>query len=121
MQAFDVQKCLVEVRGAETADLLDRITAYRAGMEPRAIELIEQELRDRGVAQAEIDAHAEACRQSCLFDVTGTALACSCCRRPAVAEVWGWHRLWGVVPLFPSKRRYCRIHFHGYSGSESPV
>ena len=31
----------------------------------------------------------------------GTAVRCSFCHRPAVAEGWGWHRLWGVLPLFP--------------------
>lgn len=74
MLEFDAQRCLGEVRQAETADLLDRVTAYRNGMEPEAVELMEQELRRRGVDAAAIAAHAEQCRRECVFDASGTAL-----------------------------------------------
>jgi hypothetical protein len=110
MLTFNVEKLRSDVQRAETPDLLDRITAYRAGMEPEAVELIEDELRRRGVSGAEIDERAETCRRDCLFDDTGVALSCSRCRRPAVFEVWGWHRLWGRVPLFPRRLRYCEEH-----------
>ena len=110
MVEFDAQKSLVEFRQAETADLLDRITAYRNGMEPAAVELIEEELRQRGIEPAAISAHAEQCRRECVFDAGGTALSCSRCRRPAVAVVRRWHRLWGVVPWIPRSVPLCREH-----------
>src|SRR5205085_163883 len=43
MLAFNREKCLAEVSKADTTDLLDRITAYRRGLEPEAADLIEQE------------------------------------------------------------------------------
>jgi hypothetical protein len=107
---FDPQKCLLEVRRAETADLLDRVTAYRQGMEPQAVDMIEQELRRRGIAQAQIDARMAECRRDCIFDAAAIALPCSRCRRPAVAEINGWHRLFGVLPVFPRSLRYCEEH-----------
>jgi hypothetical protein len=110
MLAFDEQKCLAELRHADTADLLDRVTAYRAGLEPRAIALIEQELHDRGVTAEEIDAANTTSQRECLFDATGIALPCSRCWRPAVAVIWRWHKLWGVLPLFPWRLRCCRDH-----------
>lgn len=110
MVEFDARRTLVEIRQAETADLLDRITAYRNGMEPPAIELIEQEMRRRGIDQAVIDAHAEACRRECSFDANGIARSCSCCRRPAVTRVRRWRRLWGILPLFPRSVPVCREH-----------
>ena len=110
MLKFDSQKTLVEIRTAPTNDLVDRITAFRQGMEPAAIEMIEQELHGRGVSQPEIDARAEECRRDCLFDATGTAVVCSRCRRPAVTEVLAWHRVFGVLPLFPRRLCYCKEH-----------
>ncbi len=107
---FDPQKVLLNVRRAETADLLDRVTAYRAGMEPEALEMIEDELADRGVTPAEIDRHAEACRQECLYHPDGAAAMCSFCRRPAVAEGRGWVRLLGLVPVLPRRYWYCKDH-----------
>ena len=35
MLDFDAQKCLAEIRRAETAELLDRATAYREGWNRR--------------------------------------------------------------------------------------
>ncbi len=110
MLEFDAQRCLGEVRQAETADLLDRVTAYRNGMEPEAVELMEQELRRRGVDAAAIAAHAEQCRRECVFDASGTARSCSRCRRPAVALVRRWHRLWGMLPLYPRWLPLCAEH-----------
>jgi hypothetical protein len=40
----------------------------------------------------------------------GTAVGCSFCHRPAVAEGWGWHRLWGLLPVFPRYYYYCSEH-----------
>lgn len=110
MLDFDAQRCLADLRQAETADLLDRVTAYRNGMEAAAVELIEAELGQRGIDPAAIAAHAEACRRECVFDGSGTALSCSRCRRPAVAVARRWQRLWRVLPLFPRVVPLCREH-----------
>jgi hypothetical protein len=110
MLDFDAQKCLTAIRQADKDELIDQVTAYRPGMEPEAIEMIEGELRRRGVSDAEVEARAEDCRSRCLFDASGVAIACSRCRRPAVTEVIGWHRLFGRLPLFPRKMRYCDAH-----------
>jgi hypothetical protein len=110
MLKFDPQKCLLEVRRADSEDLLDRVTAYRDGMEPPAVDLIEGELRRRGVVQAAIDVRMAECRRECIFDAENVALPCSRCRRPAIAEMVGWHRLFGLVPVFPRSLRYCREH-----------
>ena len=107
---WDDQKVLADIREAETDDLLDRITACRRGMETEAIEMIERELRERGITGTQITAHREACERSCLFRPDGCAVMCSFCRKPAVSEDWGWHRLWGRIPLFPRRFRYCEEH-----------
>ena len=110
MLKFDPQKCLLEVRRADTADLLDRVTAFRQGMEPQAVDLIEGELRQRGITQAKIDGRMAECRRDCIFDAAEIALSCSRCRRPAVVEMNGWHRLFGLLPVFPRSLRYCEEH-----------
>jgi len=107
---FDPMKTLANARAADTDDLLDRVTVYRAGMEPDAIDLIEMELRRRGVSEEEIDLHAKQYRD-CLRDpATGNVLMCSWCRKPAVTEEWGWHYIWNRVPAFPRRYRYCAEH-----------
>ena len=65
--AFDRDSVLANVRQADTEDLLNRITAYRDGMEPEAVAMIEEELRERGVTAAEIAAHHEHVRQEVVF------------------------------------------------------
>jgi|SRR6516165_4559162 hypothetical protein len=111
MLKLDLEKTCTEIGHADTEDLLDRVTAYREGMEADTIDLIEQELQRRKVGPAEIKARMAACQRYCVFDAAGVALSCSLCRRPAVTEVVGWHRLWGVVPLFPRRMRYCKTHW----------
>jgi len=107
---FDPERVLSNVRRATTEDLLDRITVYRDGMEPEAIDIIEEELRRRGTGHQEIEAHAarRGARMIQLDD--GTAQPCSFCHRPAVEQRWGWHRLWGKLPLFPRLFWYCDVH-----------
>jgi hypothetical protein len=110
MFAFDRERVVVNARQATTEDLLDRVTAYRAGMEPEALDIIETELRHRGISTEEIRTHEQRTRQEAIFLPDGTALSCSFCRRPAVHQAWGWHRLWRLVPLFPRRLRYCSQH-----------
>src|SRR5262245_10163628 len=107
---FDPQRVLLNARQAGTEDLLDRVTAYREGMEPEALEIIEAELRRRGVGPEQIEAHARRYREEGVALPGGAAAKCSLCRRPAVARGWGWHRLWGRLPLFPRPFRYCEAH-----------
>jgi hypothetical protein len=107
---FDAERVLMNVRASETEDLLDRVTAYRAGLEPEAVMIIERELRLRGVTEEEIEAHAEWCRREVVFDPDGVAYKCSFCHRPAVAQTRGWQLLLGLVPLFPRLFSYCPDH-----------
>jgi hypothetical protein len=79
-------------------------------MEPDAVEIIEVELQSRGIGRTEIEAH-EARRSARMIPLEdGTALPCSFCSRPAVEQRWGWHCLWGQLPVFPRYLSYCEIH-----------
>ena len=110
MLEFDPDAVRRNVHEAATEDLLDRITAYRAGMEPEAIGIIEAELAGRGVHRADIDRHqAENC-QGIILRPEGFAYRCSFCRRPAVLRRWGWHWVWGMVPVLPRVLSYCSRH-----------
>ena len=73
MLDFNPTKVLANARAATTEDLLDRMTAYRSGMEPEAVELFEMELRRRGVTPEQIAAHARQ-SQGCLRRADGTTL-----------------------------------------------
>ena len=106
---LNLERVKANVQKADIEDLLDRATVYRDGMEPAALELIDAELRARGVGAAEIAAHWER-RLGTLYDGDGLALKCVKCARPAVAQKWGWHRLWGVLPIFPRWKAYCEEH-----------
>jgi hypothetical protein len=110
MLEFDANRVRLNARQATTEDLLDRLTVYRTGMEPEALPIIEAELRERGVGAEQIAAHEEQRMQETTLLADGTAARCSYCHRPAVAEGWGWHRLWGVCPVFPRHFRYCSEH-----------
>ncbi len=98
------------VRAASTEDLLDRATVYREGMEAEALDIIEQELHQRGVRRDDIAAHERKRRETVLFDSQGIALKCHRCPRPAVVETRGWHRMWGLLPLFRRRFVWCAEH-----------
>src|SRR5262249_47830642 len=110
---FNADRVRRNVTGAETLYLLDRVTAYREGMEPEALVLIEEELRRRGVSSQDIQAHAEHVRRTSVQRDDGRAARCSFCSRPAVERRCGWHRLWRVLPLFPRPYYYCAGHRPG--------
>jgi hypothetical protein len=105
---WDRKRVVNNVQAATTQDLLDRATVYRSGMEAEALQLIEEELHARGVRPEQIAAHAAA--QRTVVDPEGLPRKCCRCRRPATALVWGWHRLGGVVPIFPRRFAYCDQH-----------
>ena len=110
MLPFDPERVRSNVRQAEDEDLLDRVTVYRSGMEPEALEIIEAELRARGIRGEQIEAHAQERAPEIIPLPDGTVRPCSFCHRPAVDHGWGWHRLWGVLPVFPRYYFYCEEH-----------
>lgn len=110
MIEYQEQKVIVNIRQADSDDLLDRITAFRNGMEPEAIDLIERELQRRGVTPAQIAERSEQCQRDCVFHADGTAKKCARCRKPAVREQWSWHKLFGLLPLFPRPMCFCKEH-----------
>jgi hypothetical protein len=107
---FDPDRVRQNVRQASTEDLLDRVTVYREGMEPEALEIIEAELEARGLGAEQIQAHAGRRRREVIPLPDGTAARCSFCDRPACDQGWGWHRLWGLLPVFPRYYYYCDEH-----------
>jgi hypothetical protein len=106
---LDLDRVRVNVQGATTEDLLDRATVYRAGMEPEALALIDEELKARGIGEADLAEHARQ-RQQAVIAADGLPLKCQKCPRPAVTYRWGWHRLWGLIPVFPRRLAYCAEH-----------
>ena len=48
---LDLNKVARYIRRAETEELLDRVTVYRDGMEPAAVDLMENELALRRTAK----------------------------------------------------------------------
>jgi hypothetical protein len=107
---FNADHVRTNVQQATTEDLLDRLTVYAEEMEPEALEIVEAELRRRGVSTRQIREHAE---QRNTLEEGGHTVRCSFCERPAVRRGWGWHRLWGWVPLFPRSYCYCEEHSQG--------
>jgi hypothetical protein len=107
---FDLKRVAAYIRGADTEDLLDRVTVYREGMEPAALDLMEMELDRRGITRDEIAEHDRERRESAIMLPDGTAMRCNFCDRPAVARGWGWHRLYGRIPVFPRKIACCEQH-----------
>jgi hypothetical protein len=109
------------IRSADTEELLDRVTVYRQGMEPAALDLMEGELDRRGVTRDQIAAHDAKRRESAIILSDGTAMRCSFCDRPAVLQARGWHwmklripfvswRSGFSLPLFPMRFAYCEFH-----------
>ena len=106
---FDLDAVEANVVRAETEDLLDRATVYRNGMEPEALNLIDAELRARGVGEADLLMHRER-RARTLYASDGLAVRCGRCPRPAVARKWVWWRYLGLLPVFPRPLVFCEIH-----------
>jgi hypothetical protein len=109
MLPLDLDRLQANIQAASTEDLLDRVTAYRSGMEPEAIDLIERELRKRGITAADQAAYQAAHAQG-EFDRDGLRRQCAYCRRPAVCRRWRWFRLFRRLPLFPLLTPLCELH-----------
>jgi hypothetical protein len=110
MLPFNADAVFMNARTATTEDLLNRVTVYRNQIEPEALAIFEAELRGRGVSAAEVLDHGDKVREGVIVRPDGTVPTCSFCRAPAVAEGWGWHRLFGRLPVFPRRLRWCREH-----------
>jgi hypothetical protein len=109
---LELNRVRANAEAATKEDLLDRATVYRDGMEPQALEIIDAELRRRGLGAADVAAHAEQ-RGPVVNDAAGLVRECYRCRRPAVGLGWAWHRLWGRLPLFPRRVAFCERHAPG--------
>ena len=107
---FDPERVWMNVRKATTEDLLDRVTAYRAGLEPEALAIIEEELGNRGVDRQAIQQRAESQERETIRYADGTAVRCAKCRKPAVMRIWGWQKVFRVLPLFPRRTYLCEEH-----------
>lgn len=106
---IDPERIRRNIEAAATEDLMDRITFYLGGMEPWVIPLIEQELARRKVGPAALAAWRDELEP--LWREEGIALPCTFCRRPAVAQGWGWRRIFrGTLPIWPRRIRYCPSH-----------
>jgi hypothetical protein len=119
MFKLDLDRVRENVRRAATEDLLDRVTLYRQGMEAEAIEIVEAELRSRGVTAA-IQVDHEQRHGDVLRDADGLPLSCHRCGAPAVTRVRTWHRLLGLLPLFPRWLPLCAEHASAASGGRQP-
>jgi hypothetical protein len=107
---FDLKRVAEFIRRADSEDLLDRVTVYRAGMEPAALDLMEGELDRRGYTRDDIADHAAMRAETAILLPDGTAARCNFCDRPAALKRWGWYRLFGRVPIFPRIFAYCSTH-----------
>lgn len=96
-------------RRADTADLIDRITVYRADLDPEALPLLMQELKARGVTPEQIVEHEQA-RGDVLTTPAGSARRCTFCNSPALARGKGWFRVFGLIPFLPRTLYYCGAH-----------
>src|SRR3954470_18759196 len=106
---FNIDDVRANVRKSSTEDLLDRATVYQAALEPEALPLILEELKARGVTAEAIVEH-ERRRRSVAVDERGVPHKCSECLRPAVVQEWGWHQLFGKLPVFPRLFWRCKVH-----------
>jgi hypothetical protein len=106
---FNPERVRANIRNAATEDLLDRATVYRPGLEPAALTMVLEELKSRGVTPEAVVNHEEA-RRGVVFHPGGPARPCARCYKPAVVREWGWHRMFGKLPLFPRQFYLCADH-----------
>lgn len=118
---FDIERVRENIQKATTEDLLDRITVYRMALEPAALEAVLAELTRRGITPADMVQHGQQ-RGSVLHDAAGLTRTCgaSQCHKPAIVSAWGWHRLFGKVPIFPRAYYWCEEHRPSAPADETP-
>jgi hypothetical protein len=108
---LDLERVRANVRQATTEDLLDRATVYRSGMEPEALEIIDAELRARGVAPEGMVAHESLRSVGLVRGPDGLPRVCAKCGRPATWEGCRWGRWIGrLLPLSSLRSAYCDEH-----------
>ena len=113
---FDPQRVRANAQNSSTEDLMDRMTVWRDELEPAAVEIVAAELRQRGLGPEAIEAHRQRRAAAGVYRSDGITWKCSLCDKPARDRRWGWHRLWGWLPVFPRKFAYCADHDpHGRS------
>jgi hypothetical protein len=105
------EKTLAEAAKADSRDLLDRVTVFREGMEPEAVEIIEAELARRGIGPDEIRQHHQQLKHRVLLRTDGLPARCALCPRAATESARGWFRLMRLIPLFPQNVYYCDEHW----------
>lgn len=93
-----------------TEELRDRVTVLRDDYEPAALSIFEAELRSRGLTPADWAERKADPAAAPILRADGTPARCESCDRAATVKILGWHRLWGLVPLFPRYFRYCESH-----------
>ena len=107
---LNLKKVAAYMRQAETESLLDRVTVFREGMEPAALDLFEGELSRRGVSKEKIAEYAELRSATVVVNSSGEAMRCYFCERPAVVRGRGWFKLWRRIPIFPRMYSRCEAH-----------
>src|SRR6516164_2713100 len=120
MFKLDLDRVRANVAKATTADLLERATVYRDGMEPAALDLIETELRRRCVSYQKQAEFGDAHEKVVLRASDDSPVRCWLCPHAAVEWHWGWRRLFGIVPLFPMRFPYCERHSRAHRGKLLP-
>src|SRR5262249_26993810 len=95
---------------SSTEELLDRVTVFRSGMEPEAVEIIKAELGSRGVSRDKIAEFEQIRRKDGLVggDLPRT---CSYCDRPATVQAWGFAHGRTLLPIAPWRFNYCEEHY----------
>ena len=113
MSESELEKVAEFSRTANTDELLDRVTAFRADHDSEAIRVFERELRNRGIGREELERRTVEMQETVLKTANGAAIHCYFCDRPATVRIVAWHRLWGKVPLFPRPMSVCGEHVNG--------
>jgi hypothetical protein len=114
---LDLKKVAEFVRKADDEALMDRVTVYRNGMEPAALDLMHHELDRRGITGDDLIDHFQKRRAAGFLLADGTVLRCSFCDCPAVVRGRGWYRIFfGRVPVFPRVYSYCEHHLLSEKG-----
>ncbi len=107
---LDLEKVRIYAKKADNRSLLDRVTVFRQGMEPAAIEIIKKELLERGISPADISQHESAYKDLVIRGPEGLPRLCKKCALPAICREWGWLKVFGFIPLLPWQHLYCEEH-----------